>query len=114
MSEGRKYDGGKLRWSLVPEGVMEDTIKVLEFGAQKYAPDNWKHVPEATTRYYDAAMRHLDAWWQGETKDGETGQSHLAHAVCCLMFLQWLENNPEKNPPSLQKQVDEMMGKEFK
>lgn len=95
--EGKKFDGGKPRWSLVPEGVMEDTIKVLEYGAQKYAPDNWKHVPDATTRYYDAAMRHIDAWWKGEHRDGETGQSHLAHAMCCLMFLQWLEKQEKDN-----------------
>lgn len=93
MTEGIKYDNAKLRWSLVPEGVMEEVIQVLEYGATKYAPDNWKHVPEATTRYYDAAMRHIDAWWQGEGFDAETKRSHLAHAICCLMFLQWLEES---------------------
>lgn len=93
--EGKKFDTGKLRWSLLPEGVVEDVIKVLEYGAQKYAPDNWKHVPDSTTRYYDAAMRHIDAWWRGEAEDGETGQSHLAHAMCCLMFLMWLEKQNE-------------------
>ena len=114
MSEGIKFDNNKPRWSLVPEGVMEDVIMVLEYGAQKYAPDNWKHVPDATTRYYNATMRHIDAWWRGEHQDGETGQSHLAHALCCLMFLQWLENNPVKVPPNLQRQVDMMKeGKEF-
>lgn len=92
MTEGVKYDGSKPRWSLIPEGVMEEVLQVLEYGAKKYAPDNWKHVPDATTRYYDAAMRHMDAWWQGESYDGETNRSHLAHAMCCLMFLIWLED----------------------
>ena len=114
--KGRKFDSDKPRWSLVPSGVMEEVIMVLEYGSRKYAPDNWKHVPEATTRYYDAAMRHIDAWWKGEKQDGETGQSHLAHAMCCLMFLQWLENNPVAVPPDLQKQLErvrEAMGREF-
>jgi hypothetical protein len=91
--KGVKYDAAKPRWSLVPEGVMADYIKVLEFGAAKYAPDNWKHVPDATIRYYDATMRHMDAWWRGEAKDAETGSSHLAHAMCCITFLMWLEEN---------------------
>lgn len=89
--EGKKFDAGKPRWSLVPEGAMEEVIKVLEYGAQKYAVDNWKHVIDGETRYYDAAMRHVDAWWRGETKDPETGLHHLAHATCCLMFLIWLD-----------------------
>jgi hypothetical protein len=94
MTDGVKHDSGKQRWSLVPVGVMNDYIKVLEYGAVKYGDNNWKHVPDATTRYYDAAMRHMDAWWQGEETDAETGSSHLAHAMCCITFLMWLEKQP--------------------
>lgn len=93
MSIGTKNDLGKPRWSLIPDGVLLDVVKVLEFGASRYGVDNWKHVPDATTRYYDAAMRHMDAWWQGEENDVETGSSHLAHAMCCITFLMWLEKD---------------------
>lgn len=89
MTEGIKYDASKPRWSLIPQGTLEEVIKVLEYGANKYSPDNWKKVPEMEVRYYDAAMRHIDAYWQGEYLDEESGQPHLAHAVCCLMFLMW-------------------------
>jgi hypothetical protein len=89
MTEGIKYDASKPRWSLIPQGTLEEVIKVLEYGANKYAPDNWKKVPEMEVRYYDAAMRHIDAYWQGEYLDEESGQPHLAHAVCCLLFLMW-------------------------
>jgi hypothetical protein len=27
------------------------------------------------------------AYWKGEDNDPETGLSHLAHAMCCVMFL---------------------------
>ena len=57
FAEGAKYDAGKLRWSLIPLGVMDDYLKVLEFGAAKYAENNWQHVPDANRRYYDALMR---------------------------------------------------------
>ena len=93
QQEGKKFDTGKPRWSLLPNGVVRDVIQVLEYGAVKYGTDNWKHVPDANRRYYDAAMRHLDEWQSGGEPDAETGQSHLAHAVCCLMFLMWIENN---------------------
>ena len=89
MTEGVKYDASKPRWSLIPNGTLEEVIKVLEYGANKYSPDNWKKVPEMEVRYYDAAMRHIDAYWQGEYLDEESGQPHLAHAVCCLLFLMW-------------------------
>jgi hypothetical protein len=91
QASGLKYDGGKIRYSLLPAGAVAEVVQVLEFGARKYAPDNWKHVPDARTRYYDASMRHIDAWWNGERLDAETNLPHLAHAVCCLLFLMWFD-----------------------
>ena len=93
MAEGVKHDGGKLRWSLLPTGTVRSIVKVLEIGANKYSVDNWKRVPEARTRYYDAMMRHTDAWWNGEKLDPEDGLHHLAHAGCCLLFLLWFDEN---------------------
>ena len=90
---GQKFDSGKLRWSLIPDNTLIEMIKVLEFGATKYGEDNWKLVPESHRRYYDAAMRHIESYWNGEAADQETGLSHLAHAMCCLTFLMWLEQN---------------------
>lgn len=95
MSEGVKYDSGKPRWGLLPYEELEDVVKVLTFGSQKYADDNWKKVPDAQNRYFDAAMRHLIAWKKGEREDQETGISHLAHATCCLLFLQWFDKNDD-------------------
>lgn len=90
---GAKHDGGKLRYSLLPKGTISEVLKVLEFGAKKYAPDNWMKVDNAQTRYYDAALRHITAWHEGEKFDQETGVSHIAHALCCLHFLMWFELN---------------------
>ena len=85
--EGRKFDGGKLEYGLLPPKALEETVKVLTFGAEKYEPDNWKFVPDSKRRYFDALQRHLWAWKQGEQIDPESGMHHLAHAMCCLMFL---------------------------
>lgn len=93
---GIKFDKEKVRWSLVPTGVMTDVVDVLTKGAQKYAPDNWMYVPDSRSRYYDAALRHLTSWWEGELNDPETGNSHLAHAMCCLMFLHWFDQQEKQ------------------
>lgn len=92
MSElGSKHDKGKPRWSLLPCGSIVQVIKVLEFGADRYGVDNWMHVEDARRRYYDAAMRHIEAWLCREDNDPDSGLPHLAHAVCCLLFLMWFD-----------------------
>ena len=103
MSEmqGKKLDQNKPRMSLLPKGALSAVIRVLEFGASKYAENNWQTVTDARRRYYDAMLRHIDAWWQGEQKDSETGESHLAHAICCAMFLMWLDNNSKNQNASM-------------
>jgi len=89
---GKKHDSQKPRWSLLPEKTIGQIIEVLEHGANKYDVDNWKRVSDQRVRYYNALMRHIDAWWNGERLDKESGKSHLAHAACCVLFLMWEES----------------------
>lgn len=91
-SGGRKFDGGKVQYGLLPPLALEETAKVLTFGAQKYEPDNWRRVPNANDRYFDALLRHVWAWKRGEQLDPETGLHHMAHAICCAMFIVDLES----------------------
>jgi hypothetical protein len=84
---GRKFDGGKLEYGLLPPYALQETVKVLTFGAQKYERNNWIHVDDGIRRYFDALQRHVWAWKMGENIDPESGLHHLAHAMCCLMFL---------------------------
>ena len=90
---GVKFDKDKPKWNLLPWSEVEDVVKVLTFGAKKYAPDNWKFVDDANNRYMDAAMRHLVAHQQGDVYDNESGESHIAHAMCCLLFMLWHDKN---------------------
>jgi hypothetical protein len=83
---------GKVRLDLVPTAAVEQVAAVLTFGARKYGDNNWCRGAR-WGRYYAAALRHVFAWWRGEDRDPETGLSHLAHAVCCLLFLMEYQDN---------------------
>jgi hypothetical protein len=84
---GRKYDSGKPEYGLIPPHALDELAKVLTVGANKYDRENWKYVPEARRRYFDAMQRHLWAWKRGEIYDPETGLHHLSHAAACIFFL---------------------------
>lgn len=82
---GIKFDEGKVRAGLVLRGfdlALMEVAKVGTFGAQKYAPDNWKKVEPS--RYEDALFRHLLAH---EQCDPETKLLHLAHAAWNILAL---------------------------
>lgn len=66
---------------------------VMGLGAAKYADDNWQLCDTPHKRYYSALQRHLNAFAQGQHADPESGESHLYHAACCVMFLAWFERN---------------------
>jgi hypothetical protein len=92
--EGMKFDDDKLRWDLLPLEPIEELVKVITFGAKKYAPNNWRKVDNGFKRYYAACMRHIVAHMHGELNDAESGISHLAHAICNLVFMYELQEWP--------------------
>jgi len=92
--EGIKYDNDKPEYGLLPPFAIEETVKVLTFGAKKYDRENWRKLDDLHNRYFNAAQRHLWAIKRGETHDPETGMHHAAHAMCCLLFLLESEINP--------------------
>lgn len=87
QEQGQKFDSEKPRMDLIPPTAEHLLAEVLTHGAQKYAPNNWRKVPDAETRYIAAAMRHINAYRSGEHLDEESGLPHLAHAMCCLAFI---------------------------
>lgn len=83
---GIKNDQDKPDMSLLSNIALVKIAEVLTFGKRKYSANNWRGG-FAWSRPLAAAARHLFAYIGGEDKDPETGLSHLAHAICCLMFV---------------------------
>ena len=88
----KKLDSGKTRFTLVDPVFVEGFAKILTDGAQKYGVDNWKLLPDDELhRYQDALLRHINSYFKGEKLDPDTGMSHLYHAACNLMFLDYFD-----------------------
>lgn len=81
-----KDDDTKTRLDLLPYEALLAVGRVMTTGARKYSDRNWE-AGFRWGRVFAALMRHTWAWWCGEDNDKETGESHLAHAVCCGLFL---------------------------
>lgn len=72
---------------LVPPTSLVFLAKVMELGAKKYGPYNWRSKKVRETVYISAALRHLTSALDGAGDDSESGQSHYAHAMACLAIL---------------------------
>lgn len=81
-----RYNSGKLQWSLVDFKSLEPLVRVLEYGAMKYAPHNYKKgLP--ITETCESLLRHTIAFLEGEDKDPESGLDHVGHIMANAMFL---------------------------
>jgi hypothetical protein len=77
----------KAPMSTVPTGVlMEVGVAMLE-GALKYGRHNYRSIGVRSSVYYDAALRHLGAWWEGEDRDPDSGLSHITKCIASLVVL---------------------------
>lgn len=87
-----RYNEGRPKWSLVHYKSLEPMVRVLEMGAKKYSPDNWK-IGLNRSEILESMMRHLTALMDGELLDKESGISHMAHIQCNAMFYNYHEAN---------------------
>lgn len=91
-SKALRFNKGKLKWSYVHFRSLEPMVKVLEFGARKYAPDNWKKGLKRD-EVLESMQRHIAALMDGEEIDQESGESHIGHIQCNAMFYNYLFQN---------------------
>lgn len=74
--------------------VMEMGTAMLE-GARKYGRHNYRVSKVRASVYYDAAFRHLIAWYEGEDIDPDSGMSHVTKALASLAVLRDAEINDQ-------------------
>lgn len=81
-----RYNNEKLKWSLVDFKSLEPLVEVLEFGAKKYAPNNWK-LGLDSTEIVESLLRHCFEYLEGHRTDKESKERIVGHILANAMFL---------------------------
>lgn len=91
----------KVPFSTVPAPFVAEVGLAMLEGACKYGRHNYRAAGVRASVYYDAALRHLTAWWEGQDVDAESGMSHLIKAAACMAVLSdsirrgnWTDDRP--------------------
>lgn len=92
--------------STVPGNVLAEMGVAMLEGASKYGRHNYRNAGVRASVYYDAAMRHLLAWWEGEDIDPDSGMSHITKLLACMAVLRdamhqgmWTDDRPPMSKP---------------
>lgn len=91
-----RFNNGKLKWSYVHFGSLEPMVRVLMYGAEKYAPENWKKGLDMK-EILESMQRHLCSLLDGEVIDPESGLPHMGHVQCNAMFYNYFHNKNNNN-----------------
>ncbi len=78
-------------------------------GGRKYGTHNYREKGVRASVYFDAAIRHLYQWWEGEDIDSDSGLSHVTKALTTLCVLrdgQLMGNVVDDRPIQLPDQLD--------
>lgn len=94
----------KVPFSTVPSEVTAEVGLAMMEGALKYGRHNYRTVGVRASVYYDAALRHLTSFWEGQDIDPESGLPHIVKCLACLYVLrdsQMMGNWVDDRPPTL-------------
>lgn len=92
----------KVPLSTVPTRVLAELGLAMMEGALKYGRHNFRSSGVRASVYYDATIRHLFAWWEGQDIDPDSGLNHIVKAMACLTVLRdsmIQENLVDDRPP---------------
>ncbi len=108
--------------SVIPCPVLYEIGAGMLEGACKYRRHNYRIAGVRASIYYDATLRHLMDWWEGEDIDPESGLHHISKAMSSLVVLRDAQMNDMVNddrpPPAkagwlarVRKLVDEVLSR---
>lgn len=96
----------KLAFSVFPLPVLWEACLGMLEGALKYGRHNYRVIGVRGSVYFDAAQRHLCAWWEGEDIDPDSQLSHITKAITSLVVLRdamirgnWVDDRPPRTDP---------------
>lgn len=86
----QRFNEGKpaLSYMLELDKASRGVSRVLEYGAKKYARNNYKNGGPMSAKEFllDSMLRHAMAYMNGEDLDEESGLPHVYHMACSAMF----------------------------
>ena len=91
------------RLTLNKDKIITRIAKVLQYGAGRYEPNNWRLIPQE--EHINHALIHIIAHLAGDTQD-----DHIDHALCRLMMAYSTKTSPNFcyiNYVSKEKQAEE-------
>ena len=74
-------------YSGLPSNVSRETSVALMEGGMKYGRHNYRVAGVRASVYYDAAIGHLNDWWEGQDTDPDSGLHHVVKAIASLYVL---------------------------
>lgn len=84
----RPQENKSVQLSLFPPSALILAGKVLQFGAEKHGGSyNWREKPIPYMAYISKVQRHLMKVIDGEENADDSGECHLAHALCDLAVM---------------------------
>lgn len=95
-------------------------VAMLE-GAMKYGRHNYRVSGVRASVYYDAVNRHMDAFWEGEDIDPDSGLPHISKAIAGLVVLRdaqlqdkFVDDRPPKSKDGWQADLQPVIDELFK
>lgn len=73
--------------SSIPPIALLHCGRGMDDGKEKYGLMNWREHEVSASVYYNAAFRHLAAWYEGEQCAPDSGVHHLGHVMACCAIL---------------------------
>lgn len=93
----------KVPFSVIPANVLGEIGLGLLEGGIKYRRHNYRVAGVRASVYYDATLRHLFSWWEGENIDPDSSINHIGKAIASLVVLRdsmmnenWNDDRPPK------------------
>lgn len=95
--------------STVSQVVLQEVGVAMLEGGLKYGRHNYRVAGVRASVYFDAAMRHLMAWYEGQDIDPDSGISHITKAIAGLAVLRDADINDMLNDDRPPKANQEFM-----